>query len=130
MWLGKGEWLLKVYEPPNTIYQEQDKTLAGLSYISVLFLPFIFPLIVMFIAKDSFTKKHAKKAMILQAIPVVTMILGFGILFGLGFIFEQSMELLSFNFFVGIYILSLVESVVFFIVMVWNIVCGIKVFKK
>lgn len=123
---------MAVYEPPIEIVEkEPDKVLAALSYFSALFLPFVFPLVVLFTAKDSFTKKHSKKALILQSIPVITGFFGIGILFILGLVGAGgNSDVLFLVSVLGVYLLYLIELVVILVLLAWNVICGIKLFRN
>lgn len=59
--LLKGEFFVKDY-----------KIFASLSYFSIFFAGFIFPLVVYFVVPDEEVKHHAKKALISHILPFVT----------------------------------------------------------
>lgn len=107
----------------------KGEVLGGVSYFSAVFLPIIFPIIVLFVAKDSFTKKHAKKTLILQIVPVVTGALGIGILSGVDVYTEKIIYLLL-DALWWFYLLCIAEFVVIIVMVIWNVICGIKVFRK
>lgn len=56
---------------------DNPKILSALSYFSVLFAPFLLPIIVYFISQDSEVKYHAKKSLISHIIPVILLIILF-----------------------------------------------------
>lgn len=101
---------------------ETDKVLSSLSYFSILFAGFIFPLVLYFVTDSEEVKFHAKKAFISHVIPVV-----FAIVIFVLFISEMMFNETGFPF------LSIVSFVVFgivsLIVLVWNIIKGIQVLQ-
>jgi len=48
---------------------ENQKILAAFSYLSIFFAPFIVPLIVYFVTKDSDVKSHSIRALVSHLIP-------------------------------------------------------------
>ncbi|WP_335871596.1 DUF4870 domain-containing protein [Bacillus sp. 2205SS5-2] len=101
---------------------ETNKLLSSLSYLSIFFAGFIFPLIVLFVTKDKEVKGHAVKALVSHIIPIV----------GVPFIFLSI--ILDFNvlsegsgipFFmlggIGLYMLMVI------IITIWNVYKGVKV---
>ena len=49
----------------------ESKILAAFSYLSIFFAPFIVPLIVYFVTKDSDVKRHSIRALVSHLIPFV-----------------------------------------------------------
>ncbi|MDU5509096.1 DUF4870 domain-containing protein [Enterococcus gilvus] len=101
----------------------ERKLLNGLSYISIVFAPILFPLIVWIASQDLDVKGHAMNALKLHLIPVlltaiVTVILGFT---GLLTNDPQSTG------YVGVVLLGIV-GLVDVSLAVYNIVKGIKCF--
>ena len=89
------------------------KIFASLSYFSIFFAGFIFPIAVYFIVQDEEVKAHAKRALISHIIPFLSFI------FGVMAIFSGSIS-------------SAIGFVIIFIVLnigivIWNIIQGIKV---
>ncbi|MDP4163293.1 MAG: DUF4870 domain-containing protein [Bacillota bacterium] len=99
------------------------KILSALCYFSLFFASFIFPLVVFFASDDDTTKKHAKKAFISHLIPLITLPL---IVFGLFFDrIGHGNHIPVFAFFaMGLFGLTS------FVVMIWNIVKGVRVLTK
>ncbi|MFF2879434.1 DUF4870 domain-containing protein [Gottfriedia sp. NPDC057991] len=99
---------------------ETNKILSSLCYFSVFFAPFLFPIIVYFVAKDHHLKSHSKRAFFSHILPFLTIII-------LAFI-----SLFTFNTFgdgagfalIGGFVLAFIVNLIVFI---WNIVQGIKV---
>lgn len=102
---------------------ETDKVLSSLSYFSILFAAFIFPLVLYFVTDSKEVKYHAKKAFISHLIPVV-----FGIIIFLLFVSEIMINETGYPF------LSIISFVVFgivsVVVLVWNIIKGIQVLQS
>lgn len=92
---------------------EKYRIFASLSYFSVFFAGFIFPLAVYFIVDDEEVRFHAKRALISHIVPFISIvlfimsILHFAVFYAIGYIF-----------------LFLILNV---IIVVWNIIQGIKV---
>lgn len=64
---------------------KSNKILNGLDYLSIMFAPFIFPLIVWFVTeKGSENHHHAGRALKLHLIPVVFSIIAFIVIGGFG----------------------------------------------
>ncbi|AZB44454.1 hypothetical protein CEF21_20365 [Bacillus sp. FJAT-42376] len=100
-----------------------DKLVSSLCYFSVLFAPFLFPLIVYFVTDDPGSKHHAKKSFISHIIPAAT-ILVYIFLF-LGTAFAGQDQLIGIVFLSGFPVILLINFAVF----VWNIVKGINILK-
>jgi len=98
---------------------ETRKLLSGLSYLSILFAGFIFPIIVFFVSDDQEVKHHAKKALLSHLIPLVPLP------FFIGTILVDVSNFNSIPIFslllIGIFLL------VSFVVFIWNIVKGVKI---
>lgn len=107
---------------------DNERVLASLSYFSIFFAPFLFPIILFFIVKDEFVKQHAKRALLSHLVPVV-----FG--FILVFLLLTSSWLADLNnsngtgIAIGYVIGMLAYLAVTFGFFVWNIVQGIRVLK-
>ena len=103
----------------------QNKLLSAFCYFSVFFCSFLFPLIVFFVSDEEYTKGHAKKALLSQGIPYIVLI-GFML-----FSFTSSPLVMTDP---GMAIFSVmlwyvVLLVLIFVIVVWNIIMGIKVLK-
>ncbi|WP_425467100.1 DUF4870 domain-containing protein [Pseudalkalibacillus caeni] len=92
-----------------------EKILAALCYFSVLFAPFLLPLIVYFVAGDKEVSYHARKAFVSHLVPFISILLVVFFLFGqhVGWI-------------IGAFILF---GVLNFVIFIWNIVKGIQVLR-
>ncbi|MEK5331213.1 MULTISPECIES: DUF4870 domain-containing protein [unclassified Lysinibacillus] len=109
---------------------ENPKILSAFSYLSIFFAPFIVPLIVYFVSKDSDVKRHSIKALISHLIPFV-----FGIIFFIVFIFS-TMSLNTFdpssngNTFIIIWFVSFgIYLLVSLGIVIWNIVQAVRVIR-
>jgi protein-S-isoprenylcysteine O-methyltransferase Ste14 len=101
---------------------ETRKVLSALSYFSILFAAFIFPLVVFFATEDSETKNHAKKAFLSHLIPLApSPLLVISLYFDAA---VSSGDVPVYSIIVGI--LMVIISIV---VVIWNIVKGVKVLK-
>lgn len=108
--------------------RSENKVLDGLSYISILFAPFFFPLIVWLLTgKNTTSHYHAGRAFKLHLLPVVLTVLlaiiigGFGLAFGNS---DAAMQSLG----VGSLIFMGIVLIVDFALAIYNIYYGIKVF--
>ena len=96
---------------------DSRKLLSGLSYFSIFFAGFIFPLVVYLASSDSVTKMHAKKALLSHLIPLILVpVLIFTI------IFEASNSDIPVFTIVTIVVMVLISI----IVAIWNIIKGVK----
>ncbi|MFE8701601.1 DUF4870 domain-containing protein [Cytobacillus sp. FJAT-54145] len=102
---------------------ETRKVLAAISYFSVLFAGIIVPLIIMLVAEDQEVRDHSKKALLSHLIPLIPVPI---ILISAFVHFDSNQNTFPIFFFFGVgatVILSL-------IVLIWNIVKGIKVLSE
>lgn len=109
---------------------ENQKILSAFSYLSIFFAPFIVPVVVYFVSKDSEVKRHSIRALMSHLIPVVI-----GIIFFIIFIFS-TVSFSSTNpnggdpsfliiWFVGFAIYLLVSLGI----VIWNIVQAVRVVR-
>ncbi|MEH7075770.1 DUF4870 domain-containing protein [Neobacillus drentensis] len=99
---------------------ETRKVLSSLCYFSIFFAGFLFPLIVYFASGDDVTKSHAKRSLLSHLIPLIpTALMVFTILNDI------------FNLHDRISALTIISIVVLLltgvIVIIWNIIKGVKV---
>lgn len=110
------------------IFMENERVLASLSYFSIFFAPFLFPIILYLIVKDEFIRHHAKRALLSHLVPVVFGIV-LAILFATGALFANMSDSAG----TGIAIGYVIGMVAYFAVtlgfLIWNIVQGIRVLK-
>ncbi|WP_442596242.1 DUF4870 domain-containing protein [Neobacillus sp. D3-1R] len=103
---------------------ETNKVLSALSYFSVLFAGFLFPLVVYFVTEDQRVKYHAKKALLSHLIPLIPVPFIFiGIFLDINSSGEMEFPAISFLAMIISIILSL-------IVLIWNIIKGVKVLRN
>lgn len=107
---------------------ENERVLASLSYFSIFFAPFLFPIILYFIVKDEFVKQHALRALLSHMVPVI-----FGIVLAFFFITGAIFADATNTFGTGIAIGYVVGIIAYLAVtigfLIWNVVQGIRVLK-
>ena len=104
----------------------QNHVLNALSYFSVIFAPFLVPLIIWIIGKDDDVKHHAKRALLSHIIPTILVIIfiAFAIIGAVsGMLDSEGGGIL---FFIGFAVITLLYLIIF----IWNIIQGIKVLKQ
>lgn len=105
---------------------ENGKILSSLNYFSIFFLPFIFPLVVLFVAPDELSKHHAKRALISHIAPFFL---------GIAFLISYIVILGTLNsadelfLLFGFLALAVVYGVIYLVLMIWNVIQGIKVLR-
>ncbi|KOS60058.1 DUF4870 domain-containing protein [Lysinibacillus agricola] len=109
---------------------ENQKILSAFSYLSIFFAPFIVPLVVYFISKDSYVKSHSIRALISHLIPV-----GFGIILFAVFVIST----FSFNTFdpdssSSTFLIIWFASFAIYLlvsigILIWNIVQAVRVIR-
>jgi hypothetical protein len=109
-------------------FVNSNKVLASLCYFSILFAGFVFPIIVYFVTDDQEVKKHAKKAFLSHCIPAAT--IAFFIILGISMGVTQQYNDISFLVGGGlVWIGFAIAGIVNLVIVVWNIVQGIRVLK-
>lgn len=96
-----------------------DKILSSLSYFSLFFAPFLFPLIVYFLTEHE-TKRHAKRAFISHIIPLVLIVLAMIIII---IVDVNSVETSP----IFLILWMIVTAIITLVMYIWNIIQGIKV---
>ncbi|QGQ48068.1 DUF4870 domain-containing protein [Metabacillus sediminilitoris] len=98
-----------------------NKLIASLNYFSVFFAPFLLPIAIYFIVDHNEVKQHAKKAIVSHIVPFISVVAMIGIVVFSGF------SNLSEGAFLTVFFGSfLVVGIINIIVVIWNIVKGIK----
>ena len=105
---------------------QETKVLNALSYFSVIFAPFIVPLVVWIVGNDEGVKYHAKRALISHIIPVVAIVIFFFAVIAGGLTGGLESDAGGIWFLGGFIALILVYIISF----IWNIIQGIKVIIK
>lgn len=102
---------------------DTNKIISSLCYFSVLFVAVLFPIVVYFASDELEVKNHAKRAFISHLVPLITVPVA--ILAAIWGITgnETAMLYIIFPAFIICIILTL-------IVLIWNIVQGVKVLTK
>lgn len=116
---------------------DNNRILSAVCYFSILFAPFLLPIIVYFISQDQEVKYHAKRSFLSHLIPVGLGIIGFILIVAFSYQslnYSYSFDPYSnspsflwtaggpFLFMIAYFILSL-------IVTIWNIYQGVKVLR-
>ncbi|MBO8176174.1 MAG: DUF4870 domain-containing protein [Bacillus sp. (in: Bacteria)] len=101
---------------------ETNKILSSLCYFSIFFAGFIFPIVVYFVTNNPETKRHAKSAFLSHLIPFIGIVfIIMGLILDIGIFTSGS----GIPFF---FILSfVVYGILVAIVIMWNVIKGIKV---
>jgi len=102
-----------------------NKFLASLNYFSVLFAPFLLPIIIYFVVDHQEVKQHAKKAIVSHIIPFLS-IIGVIIMFFFTVGSSSSENTVIFSMIISFLVVGLINIIVF----IWNIVKGIRIFTK
>ncbi|WP_158541115.1 DUF4870 domain-containing protein [Sporosarcina sp. BI001-red] len=120
---------------------DNSKLLSSLSYFSVFFAPLLLPFIVWMVADNRDVKRHSKRALVSHLIPTVLLVAASLISFFQFFSIRQtSTEFLnspsmvtapnSIGFWGAAPVLfMMIYSFLFMVVLVWNVVQGVKVFR-
>lgn len=102
---------------------ETNKILSALSYFSIFFAGFLFPLVVFFVTNDKRVKYHAKKAFLSHLLPLISI----PILI-LGVVLDSSGNGMDVPVF---FVIAMIGFLILnFWVLIWNIVKGVKVLKE
>lgn len=98
-------------------------TLNGLSYISILFAPIIFPIIVWVVSKDRLVDYHAKRALLLHLVPGISGFVIVGLMTSVGLIYNNQTA------FSGLVLLAIaIFLIINVVITIFTIVLGIKQF--
>ena len=108
---------------------QDNKALNALRYFSVIFAPFLVPLIIWILGKDEDTKYHAKRSLISHIIPIIVMII-LAIIVFVSAIADINDNGTGDAFALTMIIGFVVFGLVYFISFIWNIIQGIKVLMK
>lgn len=99
---------------------ETRKVLSALSYFSIMFAGFIFPLIVFFVSEDREVKRHARSAFLSHLIPLVPVPF---VVFAAVTQFTVNDQSIPLFFLAAVAITIILLLIVF----IWNIIKGVKV---
>ncbi len=109
---------------------DTNKILSASTYFSILFAPFILPIIVYFLTSEKEVKYHAKRSLISHIIPTIFFVLLMLAIFAnflpLGFTGDSGSMWTSMTtalIFMGLY------TVINLVLLIWNIVQGVKVLR-
>ena len=107
--------------------ENNAKALSGLSYLSIFFLPFIFPIIIFFGTKDIETKRHAKRALISHVLTIVLSVLLVAIML---YTFVNTLDnTLSITFIILMFFSFILCIIAFAVIFIWNIVQAVKIIR-
>lgn len=115
---------------------ENNRILSSLCYFSILFAPFLLPILVYFITSDLEVKHHAKRSILSHLLPIGLLVIAiFFMIIGAfsapTMTFDGSMSSSGFGFMSVMPILFMIlYMIVSLIVLIWNIIQGIKVLQK
>ncbi|AYC30828.1 DUF4870 domain-containing protein [Paenisporosarcina cavernae] len=114
---------------------ENSRILSALCYFSVFFAPFLLPIIVFFITPDELVKHHAKRSLISHLIPIALGIfgaIGFSLLFaGVSYAGDAGYSGSGIGFAAGLpIIMVLLYGILSLVILIWNVVQGIKVLQE
>lgn len=133
--------LLMAFTEGREFILDNSKLLSSLSYFSVFFAPLLLPFIVWIVADNKDVKHHSKRALISHLIPTVLLVAASIISFFQFFSFRQtsadflnSENMISAPHSIGFWgaapiLFMMMYSFLFVIVLIWNVVQGVKVFK-
>ncbi len=114
---------------------DNHRILSALCYFSVLFAPFLLPIIVYFISSDTEIKHHAKRSLISHMIPIGVGLIGIIFLIVGSFtLYSPSPSLnssTSFDFYAASlpFLFMVLYFILSIIVLIWNIVQGVKLLR-
>lgn len=103
--------------------KNNNNLINGLSYISILFAPILFPLIVWLISPIPDVKQHAKSALWLHILPTILTVGAIFILITTGLLTNSQATLGTLTI-----ILFFTIIIIDFGLVIWNIFKGIKLF--
>ncbi|MBB5324289.1 tellurite resistance protein TehA-like permease [Anoxybacillus tepidamans] len=102
---------------------EGNKIVAALCYFSVLFAPFLFPIIVYFVTKHERVKRHARTSLLSHCIPIALFVFSAIMVIVLGMSENDA-------FFAWWLFGMIGGGIAHVIVAIWNIIKGIKVLQE
>ncbi|MCP1145989.1 DUF4870 domain-containing protein [Lysinibacillus endophyticus] len=106
---------------------DNNKIISALCYVSLLFAPFLLPLIVYLVINNNEVKYHAKRAFISHLIPVVIgMLLG---IFGIFGIFSVTSTEIMNGFVISLFIFMAIYFLITIILLIWNLIQAVRVLK-
>jgi multisubunit Na+/H+ antiporter MnhE subunit len=96
---------------------EAGKLISSLCYFSIFFAGFIVPLVIYFITNDYEVRHHAKRALVSHILPFFSL-------------FLLLILLLPRPYISGLIVLGVLSAVLYFVVIIWNIIKGIQVLME
>lgn len=101
---------------------QDNRILSAISYLSIFFAPFIVPVIVYIVTKDSTVKYHSKKALLSHLVPVLSFIVMFIALITTGY---SNNEQLFFGTFIIFIAITFVLNIA---IIIYNVVKAVKLY--
>ncbi|MFX3675111.1 MAG: DUF4870 domain-containing protein [Paenisporosarcina sp.] len=112
---------------------ENNRILSALCYFSILFAPFLLPIIVYFVSTDVGVKYHAKRSLLSHLLPIGLIVIAI-IFMIIGAFSSMSYDGMNPGFGIvstGMPILfMIIYMVVSLLILIWNIIQGVKVLQK
>ncbi|MET0785735.1 MAG: DUF4870 domain-containing protein [Paenisporosarcina sp.] len=114
---------------------DNNRMLSALCYFSILFAPFLLPIIIYFVTVDQEVKYHAKRSLLSHLIPVGLLVIAF-VVFAIGMVSASTMSFGGSNSGFGILatglpvLFMIVYGIVALLVLIWNIVQGVKLLQN
>jgi len=113
---------------------DNNRILSALCYFSILFAPFLLPIIVYFITPDLEVKHHAKRSLLSHLLPVGLLVIAIffmviGAFSATTMPYDGSSTGIGFMSAMPI-ILMVLYMIVSLIILIWNIIQGVKVLQK
>lgn len=109
------------------------KLVSALCYFSVFIFPLLLPFVIYLVIDDNEIKNHAKRALISHLIPVILLIAGVIIFSFSMFTIDKRMSTIisgGFDFWsVAPFIYTLLYSLLFIVILIWNVFQGVKLLK-
>lgn len=110
-----------------------SRLLSSLCYFSIFFAPLLLPAIIYFVTDEFEVKRHAKKSIISHIIPMALLIAGFIVMSFSIFSFNPQVVAPTEGNFIfwsmTPLIFIILYSLLFLVVLIWNVYQGIKVLK-
>ena len=109
------------------------KLVSALCYFSVFIFPLLLPFVIYLVIDDNEVKHHAKRALISHLVPVILLIAGV-IIFSFSMLsIDNRMSTIingGFDFWsVAPFIFTLLYSLLFLVILIWNVFQGVKVLR-
>ncbi len=113
---------------------DNNRILSALCYFSILFAPFLLPIIVYFITSDLEVKHHAKRSLLSHLLPIGLLVIAIFFMV-IGAFTAPSMtydgSTAGFGVMSALPILFMIlYMIVSLVILIWNIIQGVKIMQK